>query len=202
MSGEQNPGEIWETDSVIMIRNAKALQRVVKELEKNKSKPSDGWGKWDRGTEDQSLFLGRLLAVPNLLSLATEIALKAWLCSERQTAPERTHNLLKLFESLEQNTQEMLEARMRKVSPHSVWAGQPGMQNLGPFEQEMFAAKMHPLRDVLRSHSDANMRWRYLHEQTSSQQFETAEIDRALTVLTAPTDRLTTGPSVWDTLDL
>ncbi len=99
MSGEQNPGESWDADS--MIRNAKALQRVVKELEKNKSKPfpSDGWGKWDRGTQDQLLFLGRFLAVPNLLSLATEIALKAWQCRERQKAPERTQDLLKLFQS-------------------------------------------------------------------------------------------------------
>ena len=183
MAGEQNPGEIWETDSMMMIRNAKALQRVVKELEKNKSDPSDEWGKWDRGTEDRLLFMGKHLAVPNLLSLATEIALKAWQCREQLKAPERTHNLLKLFQSLEQDTQEMLEARMRKVSPYSVWAGQPGMQNLGPFEQEMFAAKMHPLRDVLRSHSDANMRWRYLHEETSGQKFETGEIDRALTVI-------------------
>ena len=57
------------------------------------------------------------------------------------------------------------------------------MQNLGPLEQAMFAAKMHPLRDILRSHSDANVRWRYLHEETYRAQFETAEIDRALTVL-------------------
>lgn len=171
MSGEQNHEESWDADS--MIRNAKSLQRVVKELEKNRTEPSP---------KDRLLFMGKLLAVPNLLSLATEIALKAWQCRERQKAPERTHDLLKLFQSLEQNTQEILEARMRQVSPHSVWAGQPGMQNLGPFEQEMFAAKMHPLRDILRSHSDANMRWRYLHEQTSAQ-FETAEIDRALTVL-------------------
>lgn len=185
MSGEQNPGEIWETDSMIMIRNAKSLQRVVKELENNKpeSSPLDRWDNRDIGTQDRLLFMGKLLAVPNLLSLATEIALKAWRCRERQKAPERTHDLLKLFQSLEQNTQEMLEARMRKLSPYSVWAGQPGMQNLGPFEQEMFAAKMHPLRDILRSHNDANMRWRYLHEQTSSQQFEIAEIDRALTVI-------------------
>ena len=181
MSGEQNPGEIWDADS--MIRNAKALQRVVKELEKNrpKSSPLDRWNNQERGTQDRLLFMGRLLAVPNLLSLATEIALKAWLCWE-QKAPERTHDLLKLFQSLEQNTQEMLEARMRKVSPHSVWAGQPGMQNLGPFEQEMFAAKMHPLRDILRSHSDANMRWRYIYEEPEAK-FETAEIDRALTVI-------------------
>ena len=97
MSGKQNPGEIWDADT--MIRNAKALQRVVKELEKNKPKPSlsNGWGKWNRGTQDRLLFMGRLLAVPNLLSLATEIALKAWLCWERQKAPERTHDLLELF---------------------------------------------------------------------------------------------------------
>ena len=181
MSGKQNHEESWDPD--VMIRNAKSLQRVVEELENNKpeSSPLDRWNNRDRGTQDRLLFMGRLLAVPNLLSLATEIALKAWLCWE-QKAPERTHDLLKLFQTLEQNTQEMLEARMRKVSPHSVWAGQPGMQNLGPFEQEMFAAKMHPLRDILRSHSDANVRWRYLHEETSAQ-FETAEIDRALTVI-------------------
>ena len=164
-----------------MIRNAKALQCVVKELEKIKPKPfpSDGRGKW---REDRLLFRGRFLAVPNLLSLATEIALKAWQCRERQKAPERIHNLLKLFHSLEQNTQEMLEARMRKLSPDSVWAEAPGMQNLSPVEQEMRVAKMHPLRDVLRSHSDVNIRWRYIHEESSAE-FETPEIDRALTVI-------------------
>lgn len=172
MAGKQNHGDRWDASS--MIRNAKALQRVVKELEKNRYKPF---------SQDRLLFEGTFLAVPNLLSLATEIALKAWLCRERQKAPERTHNLLKLFQSLEQNTQEMLEARMRRVSPHSVWAEQPGMQNLGPFEQEMFAAKMHPLRDVLHSHCDVYKHWRYLYEATSDQQFETGEMDLALTVL-------------------
>ncbi len=182
MAGKQNYGERWDADS--MIKNAKALQRVVKELEKNKPKPSpsDGWGKWDRGTEDQLLFMGRLLAVPNLLSLATEIALKAWQCREQLKAPERTHDLLRLFHSLEQDTQEMLEARMRKVSPDSVWADALRMQNLSPLEQEILGGKMHPLRDVLRSHSDAYEHWRYLYERPSAH-FETAEIDRALTVI-------------------
>ena len=182
MPGKQNHGKIWNADS--MIENAKALQSVVKELEKDKSKPSlsDRWDNRNRGTQDQLLFLGKFLAVPNLLSLATEIALKAWQCRERQKAPDHIHNLLELFESLEQNTQEMLEARMRKVSPYSVWAGQPGMQNLGPFEQEMFAAKRHPLRDILRSHSDAYEHWRYLYEKSWAE-FETGEIDRALTVI-------------------
>ena len=63
-----------------------------------------------------------------------------------------------------------------------MWAEASGMQKLSPIEQEMFAAKMHPLRDVLHSHSDVNIRWRYIHEETSVQ-FETPEIDRALTVI-------------------
>ena len=172
MPGEQNPGKSWNADS--MIKNAKALQRVVKELRKIGSEPCP---------QDQLLFQGRFLAIPNLLSLATEIALKAWQCRERQKAPERTHDLLDLFHSLEQNTQEMLEARMRKLSPYSVGAEQPGMQNLDPIEQEMFVATMHPLRDVLRSHSDANVRWRYLYEETFSAQFKISEIDRALTMI-------------------
>lgn len=171
MSGEQNHGESWDAD--VMIENAKSLQRVVKELEKNI---------FESCPQDQLLFMGKHLAVPNLLSLATEIALKAWQCRERQKAPERTHDLLKLFQSLGQNTQEMLEARMRRVSPHSVWAEQPGMQNLSQDVQDMLGARMHPIRDVLRSHSDANIRWRYLYEQSSAR-FETIEIDRALTVI-------------------
>ena len=178
---EQNHGESWNANS--MIKNAKALQRVVKELEKNKPKPSDGWGKWDRGTEDALLFRGKFLAVPNLLSLAIELALKAWQCRERQKAPERTHDLLELSHSLEQDTQEMLEARMRKVSPDSMWAEALRMQNLSPLEQEMLGAKMHPLRDVLHSHSDVNICWRYIHEESYGAQFETGEMGLALTVI-------------------
>ncbi len=177
---EQNHRISWNAD--LMIRHAKALQRVVKELEKNRPKPSDGWSKWNRDTEAKLLFDGTFLAIPNLLSLATEIALKAWQCRERQKAPDHIHNLLELFESLEQDTQEMLEARMQKQSPCPVWAGQPGMQNLSPCEQEMLGAKMYPLRDILRSHSDVNIRWRYIHEETSAQ-CELPEIDRALTVI-------------------
>ena len=171
MAGKQNHRINWNADS--MIENAKALQRVVKELEKNRPVPS---------LQDKLLFLGTGLAVPNLLSLAIEIALKAWQCRERQEVSERTHDLLKLFQSLEQNTQEMLEARMRKRSPDSVQAEEPRRQNLSPDVQDMLGARIHPLRDVLRSHSDVNIRWRYIHEETSAQ-FETPAIDRALTVI-------------------
>ena len=172
MSDKNNDRTSWDAD--LMIENAKSLQRVAKELEKNRH---------EAGQSDNWLFRGMFLASPILLSLATEIAVKAWQCSEREKAPDRTHDLLRLFDSLKQDTREMLEAKMRKVSPHSVWAEQPGMQNLKPDLQEMLAAKTHPLRDVLREHHNANAHWRYLYEEKYFVKFETAEIDRALTVI-------------------
>ena len=91
----------WDTYS--MIRNAKSLQRVVKELERHESESC---------TSDSLLFQGSGLAGSILLSLATEIALKAWQCRERKDAPDRTHDLLRLFEGLEPETQELLQAMM------------------------------------------------------------------------------------------
>ena len=170
---DKNKGRAsWDADS--MIENAMSLQRAAKELDKSRV---------ETGQSDQWLFQGVFLAGPILLSLATEIALKAWQCLEREEAPDRTHDLLILFDSLKQDTQEMLEARMRKVSPYSVRAEQPGMQNLKPDLQDMLAARVHPLRMVLSSHCKAFQRWRYSYEGESFSTFESGEIDRALTVI-------------------
>ena len=62
-----------------MINSARSLQRVANELEKNGPEPE---------LSDEQLFEGIFLAGPILLSLATEIALKAWQCSERQEPPD------------------------------------------------------------------------------------------------------------------
>lgn len=160
-------------DPEMMIDNAKALRRAAKELEQHKSKTDH---------TDTSLFLGVLLAVPDLLLLATEIALKAWLCRERGFAPEPTHNLLKLFQSLNKETQEFMETKMRKLSHYSTYSEDPRFKNQSPEVQEMFGAKMNPLRDILSSHADLYTKWRYAHEGLSAS-FETSEIDHALTVL-------------------
>ena len=172
MSDKNNDCASWHADS--MIENAKSLQRVANELDKNgqEAEQSDPW-----------LFQGVFLASPILLSLATEIALKAWQYSERGRAPDRTHDLLKLFDSLKKDTREMLESKMRKLSPHSVWAEHPSTQDLNRVLQDMLGARIDPLRKVLCSHCDAFQRWRYLYEKESFAKFETAEIDRALTVL-------------------
>ena len=171
MPENKNGAENWDTDS--MIWNAKSLQRVANELERNTSESL---------RQDSFLFWGISLAGPILLSLATEIALKAWQCRERKGKPEKTHDMLKLFDGLESRTQERLEARMRKQSSHSVWAEDSRMQNLNADLQDILGAKMHPLRDVLCSHRDAHTHWRFIHEDPEGV-FETAEIDRALTVI-------------------
>ncbi len=160
-------------DADSMIWNAKSLQRVANELERKESGPPQ---------KDSFLFWGISLASPILLSLATEIALKAWQCRERKGKPEKTHDLLRLFEVLESRTQERLEARMRKLSPHSVWAEDPRMQNLNEDLQDIFRACRHPLRNVLCSYRDAHTHWRFIHEDPNGM-FETAEIDRALTAI-------------------
>ena len=172
LMSSKNTGPIrWNADS--MIYSARSLQRVANELDKIRR---------EAGLSEAHLSEGIFLAGPILLSLATEIALKAWQCSERQEPPDRTHDLLKLFESLKQDTQEMLESMMRKVSPFSVCARDPRMQRLSPELQDMFAARMHPLRDLFSEHREANVRWRFLYEQLW-EKFETGEIDRALTVI-------------------
>ena len=66
----------WDTD--LMISNAKSLQRVVKELERNGFKAPQA---------DPLLFSGVFLASPILLTFAIEIALKVWLFREQKKAP-------------------------------------------------------------------------------------------------------------------
>ena len=155
------------------------MQRVVENLERTRPESAES---------DLLLFSGTILAGPIFLSLATEIPLKALLCLERRKDPPRIHDLLELFEQLEPDTQEMLEARMRKVSAFPTSAAVPSMQNLNPHLQEMFGVRMHPLRYILREHRDANMHWRFLHEQQWGS-FETSEIDRALTVIISAYDK-------------
>ena len=134
----------WEAD--FLIANAKSFQCVVTELEEHgsKSPPSD-----------ELLFSGVFLASPILLLLAIELALKAWLCQEQKRDPDRTHDLLVLFGSLEQETKELLGE------------GMPSFE---------------PLRKILRTHRNAHTHRRYIHEKPRGE-FHTGALKRALTVI-------------------
>lgn len=151
-----------------MIWNAKSLQRVVKELESNGSE-SPG--------SDPFLFSGKSLAVPVLLSLATEIALKALQVREQDGSHDRGHDLLKLFESLKEDTQRRLEAKMQDV-PHPVR------------DLTKFPWIRKGLREALRLNSNAFVDWRYLHEARTGRVFETAAIKQALAVIIEAYDNM------------
>lgn len=160
MPENKDRGASWDTDS--MIWNAKSLQRVVKELDHNGAKSPQS---------DLFLFSGVFLASPILLSLAIEIALKAWQCQERKGTPDRTHDLLKLFDSLEPSSKKLLEDGMRSVEPFTI-------EDL--IEEGM--RSFEPLRKNLRSHKDAHEHWRYIYEKHGGI-FQTATLNRALTVI-------------------
>ena len=149
----------WDTE--FMISYAKSLERVVEELESAGPKSPES---------DRLLFSGVLFASPILLSFAIEIALKAWHCREQKGAPDHTHDLLKLFDSLEQDTKERLEEGMRAIEPYSIEHRLEGMRS------------WEPLRKVLSSHKDIFKEWRYINEYGGGV-VQTASLDRALSVI-------------------
>ncbi len=162
----------FDTDS--MMECARSLQVVCEDLNKSKS---------EKMKTDTNLFLGTIQTVLIIMSLAIEIALKAWLIREQEkNSYPHTHNLVKLFDRLKPTTKETLEVRMRNLSPNSIWADQPSMINLDPDFQEMLGATMDPLRKVLDAHRNAHNHFRYLYEKHEGF-FETSELDRALTVI-------------------
>ena len=160
-----------------MIESAQNLHRVCEELDNRFFK------KHSKFKTDKHLLSGTIQTVPILKSLAIEIVLKALLNLKQEiNCVPFTHDLVDLFDKLKSSTQEKLEARMRKLSPKSIWADQLRSKNLHPDLQDMFAARMDPLRNVLETHRNAHKHWRYLYE-TKGCLFETGELDIVLTVI-------------------
>ena len=159
MPDKKNRKANW--DPYWVIEDAKALQRVVEELHSQDSKSVES---------DPLLFQGKFLVEPILLSLAIEIALKAWQRRERQGAPDRGHDLLQLFEGLEEATQKRLQAKMPPLL--APWPGEPLREGL---------------RELLGSHRNAFIKWRYPYEGDEEgsifKTFETAAVHQALAVL-------------------
>ena len=103
---------------------------------------------------DNLLFYGTYLAVPILMALAVEIALKALQCQEGEDKPEHEHDLLKLFEGLEVKTRSRLEEQCPNV--------------LDPISLQLNAQDYCPIGagilKVLEYHRNTFTNWRYLYE--------------------------------------
>ena len=102
-----------------MIDHAISLQRVANHLEEGKNKKTDS-----------PLFKGVFVAVPVLMTLAVEIALKALQCQEGKEDIDRKHDLVELFRGLNEDTQARLKVRVPSIlDPVSL---KLGVQNINP----------------------------------------------------------------------
>lgn len=120
-----------------------------------------------------TLFEGQFIAGPVLLAFAMELALKAWWAKENDDSEiPRTHDLLKLFDGLNEDTRTRLERAYPEI-PHPL----PGFQPVRP-----------GLRTILASNNSAFVDWRYLHE-LSRARFPHGEFHKALSSVIAEFNR-------------
>ena len=147
-----------------MMEHARALQRVAQELEEDSPSLAS----------DPDLFSGRFRAVPILLSLATEVALKAWLCREGKE-PVRSHDLFCLFCELEPATQKRLEEALPSIPSITPALLSDDFTDTPPFHHQ-------GLPDILRTYRKAFEEWRYRYEDPWGT-FATSRITEALAVI-------------------
>ena len=138
MAGRRKRGE-GRGYAIVMMGEAQSLQRFAEMLQRDVES--------DRA--DNALSRGKFVAVPILMGLATEIALKAWQCATREGPHDFSHDLLGLFDSLDEDTKERLEAALPEV--HLV---------------AKLTRERATMREVLFFHRDIFERWRYKHEIT------------------------------------
>lgn len=113
------------------------------------------------------LFSGKLVAGPVLLTLAMELALKAWwIVENEERKPLRTHDLVKLFDGLPERARTRLEIAY------------PEIPNTHP--------ELQPIRLGLRSLLDTTkskfVEWRYPHEMQHAE-FPNGEFGEALSTV-------------------
>jgi hypothetical protein len=145
-----------------MMFSARALQALVRTF-----------GEGVAPSSNATLFQGQFIAGPVLLTLAMELALKAWWAKENKDSEiPKTHDLLRLFDGLSEDTQTGLESTYPEV-PHPI-------RGLPPVRQG--------LRSMLASNSAAFVEWRYLHE-LSRAGFPHGEFNEALSSVISEFDR-------------
>ncbi|MEM7120563.1 MAG: HEPN domain-containing protein [Pseudomonadota bacterium] len=145
-----------------MMFSARALQELIRSFG-NSVDPSS----------NAALFEGQFIARPVLAAFAMELALKAWWAKENKDSDiPKTHDLLKLFDGLNEETRTRLESAHPEI-PHPC-------RGLSPIRPG--------LRSILDSNSDAFVEWRYVHE-LSSARFPDGEFNEALSSVIKEFDR-------------
>ena len=150
-------------DANIAIAQATGLRRVAADLDRAWHDFVNGTRTPDKEEFAGEEFAGCMLAAPILRALAAELALKA-ISSKMTGTHEREHDLLKLFDGLDQSARDCIEqqaAAVRHVGTHG------------------------PIRSVLSNHKDDFTGWRYLGESWKGKNPYGDDLDVALRALIA-----------------
>lgn len=130
-------------------------------LIKTRSFPERGFG------EHEDLRHSNHIGVePMLLALSMELALKAWFVFDYDDPKiAKSHNLIKLFESLKPESQEKLDMEFKR--------------SVVPYHPNGFFMD-YSIRHILYQHKDAFIDWRYLHEANKTMMFNQSAFEATL----------------------
>lgn len=130
-------------------------------LRKTRSFPDRGFGEYEDLRHSNHIGVE-----PMLLALAMELALKAWFVFDYDTSKvTKSHNLLKLFESLTLESQGRLDAEFKR--------------SVVPYHPNSLFID-YGIRHILCQHKDAFVDWRYLHEGTKTIRFDQSAFEATL----------------------
>lgn len=113
---------------------------------------------------------------PMLLALSMELALKAWFVFDYDDPKvAKSHNLIKLFESLTPESQKRLDDEFKRSvaqnHPHGILFLDYG------------------IRHILFQHQNAFIDWRYLHEAKASMMFDQSAFEATLEMVIREFDK-------------
>ena len=162
----------WATHA--FIENARALQDAAMYLDKRPE------AQFPQQEQDVLPFLASFHTSPFLLAFAIELALKAFICSERPGPPPLIHDLFRLYKALQPNTQTCLNARFLSLHPH-----------LADSSLHIHLCDLHfpprpvqePLQVILETHRNLFHYWRYPPLQHCSPSPEITHLHEVLTFL-------------------
>ncbi|MDE0400524.1 MAG: hypothetical protein OXL96_22255 [Candidatus Poribacteria bacterium] len=178
MNADNRKEPVFDTD--FMIDNAAGLQSVAVMVDREGRSALDGCGRID--------FIGSFQAAPVLWALGIEIALKAWVCQSSKGSRPKGHDLLELFDELDEKTQHLLEEAW-KCGRGKGTADDPIPELAMPKRvleaktfQELIDFRLSSLRELLEEHRKVFVNWRYLHERPRERPHSNV-LDKVLTVL-------------------
>ncbi len=160
----------WDTHS--MIDQARSLQHAAEHLFNRPEAQSP--------EKDSLPFLATFRAAPLLLAFAIELALKAFICSERPGPPPRIHDLFDLHEALQSNTQTFLNTQFLILHPH---LADPFFHLDLPDQHFPHRPTKTRFQVILKEHRHLFEHWRYIDPQNLPLHINSSSLNNVLNLL-------------------